>query len=47
MLCGQFASAPDAAAELRKMLRVAAMPVVTTFQVWRWRCLLGSTCCMV
>lgn len=32
MLCGQFASSPDAAAELRKLLRVAGMPVVTTFQ---------------
>ena len=33
MLCGQFASEMTAAAALRNMLRVAAMPVVTTFQV--------------
>ncbi|KAI7836323.1 hypothetical protein COHA_009831 [Chlorella ohadii] len=32
MLCGQFASEMTAAAALRNMLRVAAMPVVTTFQ---------------
>ncbi|PRW39265.1 acetolactate synthase [Chlorella sorokiniana] len=32
LLCGQFASEMSAAAALRNMLRVAAMPVVTTFQ---------------
>lgn len=32
MLCGMFASSPDAVEQLRKMLRVAVMPTVTTFQ---------------
>lgn len=32
LLSGMFASSPDAADELRKLLHVCAMPVVTTFQ---------------
>lgn len=32
LLLGMFASAPDAAAELRRLLAVHAMPAVTTFQ---------------
>lgn len=44
LLCGQFASEMSAAAALRNMLRVAAMPVVTTFQARVW-CGVGALWC--
>lgn len=42
MLCGMFASQPETAHELRKLLHTCPMPVVTTFQVGGHGCLCAT-----